>query len=131
MKKQAIRSKSEILMQAYRNIRNQANKLNVELKRKCFTNKISSCEGDLKSTWKLINSVLTKKSKTINMLSINIDRKYISTRLGIAESMKNFLCTMGEALSDKNPRAKSLFLRIITRITHRKLGLNSKVVDIF
>ena len=79
-------------MQAYRNIRNQANKLNVELKRKCFTNKISSCEGDLKSTWKTINNVLNKKSQTTDISSLNIDGKHISTNADIAESLNNFFC---------------------------------------
>ena len=45
LKKQAIRSKSEVLMQSYRHIRNKVNKINGELKRDYFTHKIASCEG--------------------------------------------------------------------------------------
>ena len=66
-KKQAIHSKSEVLMQCYRHIRNKVNKINGELKRDYFTYKIASCEGDLKRTWQTINDVLNKKSKTTNI----------------------------------------------------------------
>ena len=63
-KKQAIRSNSELLVQSYRHIRNQVDKLNGQLNREYFTQKIAFCEGDLKNTWKTINNVLNKKSKT-------------------------------------------------------------------
>ena len=41
LKKQAVRSKSKILMEAYRQTRNKVNKLNTDLKREFFTNKIA------------------------------------------------------------------------------------------
>ena len=50
LKKQAVRSNSEILMQAHRQMRNKVNKLNIESKRKYFSNKIASHKGDLKNT---------------------------------------------------------------------------------
>ena len=109
-KKQAIRTKSEILMQSYRHVRNRVNKLNGTLKREYFTHKIASCEGDLKNTWKTINEVLNKKSKTTNISSINIEGKHISDSAGVAESMNNFFCTIGETLSEKIPRAKNPLL---------------------
>ena len=62
-----MRSKSEILQQAYRQLRNNANKLNLDLKRDFFTNKISSYQGDLKNTWKVFNQVIYEKSKTTNI----------------------------------------------------------------
>ena len=110
LKKHAVHSKSELLMQGYRHIRNQANKLNEKLKREYFTNKVASCEGDLKSTWKTINNVLNKKSKTTNISSLNIEGKNISTDADIAESINNFFCTIGETLSDKIPSARNPLL---------------------
>ena len=47
LKKQAVRSNSEILMQAHWQMRNKGNKLNTESKRKYFSNKIDSHKGDL------------------------------------------------------------------------------------
>ena len=110
LKKQAIRSKSELLMQAYRHIRNQVDKLNEKFKREYFTNKIASCEGDLTSTWKAINNVLNKKSKTTNISSLNIEGKHISTNADITESINNFFCTIGEKLSDKMSSARNSLL---------------------
>ena len=103
LKKQAIRTKSELLMKSYRHVRNQVNKLNRELKREYFTHKIASCKGDLKNTWKTINNVLNKKSKTPNISSINVEGKHISTSAGVAESMNDFFCTIGKTVRKKFP----------------------------
>ena len=45
----------------------KVNKVNIDLKRDYFTNKIASHEGEIKSTWKTINLVLNKKSKTTQL----------------------------------------------------------------
>ena len=127
LKKHAIRSKSQLLMQAYGNIRNQANRLNEKLKREYFTHKVSSCEGDLKSTWKTINNVLNKKSKTTNIASLNIEGKHISTN--IAESINDFFCTIGETLSDKIPSARNPPLENDYVINPEKTRFQFHVID--
>ena len=129
LKKQAIRSKSELLMQAYRNIRNQANRLNEKLKREYFTHKIASCEGDLKSTSKTINNVLNKKSKTTNIASLNVEGKHISTNADIAESINNFFCTIGETLSDKIPSARNPLLENDYMINPEKTRFQFHAID--
>ena len=111
LKKQAIRSKSDVLMQSYRDIRNKVNKMNGELKREYFTHKIASCESDLKKTWRTINNVLNKKSKTTNIASLNVDGIHISTNADIAESMNNFFCTIGQTLSDKIVQTRNPLLK--------------------
>ena len=68
-----MRSKNEILQQAYRQFRNKVKKLNLDLKRDFFTNKISFYQGDLKNIWKVINQDINKKSKRTNISSLNID----------------------------------------------------------
>ena len=115
LKKQAIRSKSDVLMQSYRDIRNKVNKMNGELKREYFTHKIASCEGDLKKTWQTINNVLNKKSKTTNIASLNVDGKHISTNADIAESMNNFFCTLDRLSVIKLSKQETLFWRVTTR----------------
>ena len=129
LKKQAIRSKPESLMQAYRNIRNQANRLNEKLKREYFTHKIASCEGGLKSTWKTINNVLNKKSKTTNIASLNVEGKHISTNADIAESINNFFCTIGETLSDKIPSARNPLLENDYVINPEKTRFQFHAID--
>ena len=110
LKKLAVRSKSEILMQAYRQMRNRVNKLNLNLKREFFTNKIASYDGDLKNTWKTINQVLNKKSKTTHITSLDVEGKTVSGDTAIAESMNNFFCEIGKTLSDKIPQSSNPLL---------------------
>ena len=59
----AVKNKSEILMSAYRQLRNKATKLNKAAKRAYFTNKIQASEGNLKETWATINKLVKKGLK--------------------------------------------------------------------
>ena len=129
LKKQAIRSKSEVLMQSYRHMRNKANKINAELKRDYFTHKIASFEGALKRTWQIINNVLNKKSKTTNIASLNIDGKHVSTNAEIAESMNNFFCTIGETLSDKIAQTRNPLLENDYEVNPHKTKFMFHVID--
>ena len=61
LKKRALGLNSEILMQAYRNIRNQANKENSELKKSYFHREIKKVDGDIKRTWNGINKLTNKR----------------------------------------------------------------------
>ena len=99
IRKLAVKSESQILMQPYRQIRNRVNKMNLDFKREFFTKKISSYAGDVKGSWKVINQALNKKSKTTHVLSLNVDGKTILDNATIAESMNDF----GKKLSDKIP----------------------------
>ena len=79
LRKQAIKSKSDVLFDAYKQMRNKVNKVNIDLKRDYFTNKIASREGDIKSTWKTIDLVLSKKSKTTQIATLDVDGKKIKS----------------------------------------------------
>ena len=98
----------------------KVNKLNGELTGEYFINKIASCEGGLENTWKTINNVLNKKSKTTNITTLNIDGKLISNTAGIAEAMNNILCTIGATLSEKIPQIKNLMLEHEYKVNPQK-----------
>ena len=91
-------------------MRNRVNKLNLNLKREFFTNKIASYDGDLKNTWKTINQVLNKKSKTTHITSLEVEGKMVSGDTAIAESLNNFFCEIGKTLSDKIPQSSNPLL---------------------
>ena len=131
LKKRTIRTKSELLIKSYKHVRNQVSKLNEQLKREYFAQKIAPCEGDPKITWKTINIVLNKKSKTTNILSISIEGKHISSSAGIAESMNDFFCAIGETLSGKIPRAKNPLLENDHEVNPQKTMINFHVIDTF
>ena len=103
LQKQAVHSKSNIFMEAYRQIRNKVNMLTIELKRKFFTNKIASQNGDRKVAWKAINTDLDKKSKTTQIATLKVDGSLISDSNSIAESKNNFFCGTGNTLNGKIP----------------------------
>ncbi len=60
-------------MQSYRQIQNKVNKLMAQLKRVYFSEKVTLLQGDLKETWKTINQVINKKSKTTFLASPDVD----------------------------------------------------------
>ena len=67
MKMVAQKRKSSIMMESYRQLRNKVNTMNVQLKKKYFSNKISACKGDVKGSWKTINELLNRRSKSCNI----------------------------------------------------------------
>ena len=97
----AVNNKSEFLMSAYRQLRNKATKMNKDAKRAYFMNKIHASEGNLKETWKTINKLVNKRSKTTNISSLNIDGNSVTDPTGIANSMNQFFCNVGDELDLK------------------------------
>ena len=70
LKKAAAKRKSSLLMDSYRHVRNKVNVLNIQLKKQYYTNKISACQGNMKESWKAINELLSKRSKSSNIDSL-------------------------------------------------------------
>ena len=65
--KAAIKSKSPILMDSYKQIRNKVTTLDIQLKQQHYTNRISVCKGNMKESWQLINELHHKRSKSNNI----------------------------------------------------------------
>ena len=97
-------------MEAYKKIRNKANALNTRLKKSYFTDKIHSCEGNIKETWTTINKLINKRSKTTNITSLRVDDETITKPDLIAESMNEYFCNVGEQLSKKIPKKMNSFI---------------------
>ena len=129
LKKQAVRFKSDILMEAYRQTRYKVNKLNIELKREFFINKIASQNGDLKSAWKTVNTVLNKKSKTAQIATLEVDGSPIDDSNSIAESMNNFFCSIGNALSGKIPETANPLLENKYKANSQNLRFELKTIN--
>ena len=102
LKKQPMNFKSNILMKAYRQTYNKVNKLNIELQREFFRNKIASQNGDLKIAWKTINTVRNESQKPHRLLHL-IDGSLFSDSKSIAEPLNNFFHSIGDTLSSKIP----------------------------
>ena len=69
LKTRALALNSEILMHAYRNLRNQVNRENERLKQQYFSNEIKRVEGDIKGTSKTVNKLFKKDRKQQKFLA--------------------------------------------------------------
>ena len=101
LKKAALKSKSPILMDSYRQARNRVNSLNVQLKKQYFSAKISECKGNVKESWKTVNELLNKRSKSCNIDCLKDSGNAIVNKKDISNAMNNFFCTIGEKLANK------------------------------
>ena len=99
LKKTAVKSGSPNLMSAYRQLRNKVNKMNVELKRQYFSDKILQFEGNMKDSWKTINQLLNKRSKSTNIDILEEAGRNVSNKQEIAETMNGHFCSIGKDLA--------------------------------
>ena len=60
------------------------------MKQEYFSKKIALEKGNLKETWKTLNLLLNKRSKTTNVESLNVDGVVITENSDIAKSMNEF-----------------------------------------
>ena len=85
----AVCSRYSLLIDSYKHLRNKVNKLNQQLKRYYFSNKMSSINGDMKETWKVINQLINKCSKTADVDSLNIDDQLTADKFEISNAMND------------------------------------------
>ena len=90
IKHAAIKDQSEVLMSAYKQLRNKVIKLSKKGKREYFMNKIQASDGNLEETWATINKLVAKRSKTANLSSLSVDGNIITDSVGITNSLSEF-----------------------------------------
>ena len=88
LKRAAIKSKSTTLMTAYKNVRNQATSLNRELKKQHFAEKIAKERGNMKGTWKIINQLVNKRSKSTNISCLKPWSNKLNISLSSTQQLK-------------------------------------------
>lgn len=86
-------------MSSYRHLRNKINSLYTKLKRQYFATRVSNFKGDIKETWKTINQLFNKRSKSTNIDLLRDQNKTISNKGEISQSMNNFFCSIGKDLA--------------------------------
>ena len=101
LKMAALKSKSKILMDPYRQARNKVNSLNIQFKRRYSSAKISKCKGNMKESWKTIDELLNKRSKSCGIDCLKDSDHTFVNKKAISNAMNNFFCTIGEKLASK------------------------------
>ena len=92
----AVKNESSILMSSYRHLRNKVSNLNKQLKRDYFSNKIASYRGNLKDSWKTINQLQNKRSKTTNIDSVKVDDHVINEPAQVSRAVNDYFCNIGK-----------------------------------
>ena len=109
LKTAAVKNKSSILMTSYKQMRNKVNNLNKKQKRDYFSNKIASYSGSLKDSWKTINLLLNKRSKTTIIGSLKIDDHDIKEPANIAQAMNEHFLVSVKSFAIRYHRNLTLF----------------------
>ena len=99
LKLAASKNMSTLLMSSYRNLRNKVNSLNTKLKRQYFATRVSKFKGNMKESWKTINLLFNKRSKSTNIDLLRDQNKTISNKGEISQSMNSFFCSIGKDLA--------------------------------
>ena len=101
LKKSAVKGKSAPLLDSYRHVRNKVNALNTQQKKEYYNDKISACKGNMKESWKAINELLNKRSKSSNIDSLKESGSETVHKKDIPDAMNSYLCSVGKDLADK------------------------------
>ena len=87
-----------------------------------FSDKINAFEGNMKETWKTINHMINKRSKTTHISSLEDGDKDVTDSQQIADAMNQYFCNIGEKLSSKIPTRRNPLLSGDVKINQHSLG---------
>ena len=88
MIKEAVIHNSPPHMESYRRIRNKVNRMNINLKRQHFSERMIQAEGNMEETWRKIKQFLNKRSKSTNIDLITDKGTEITTKKDISIVIK-------------------------------------------
>ena len=72
-----------------------------EQKKEYYDNRISACKGNTKESWKTINELLNKRSKSSNIDCLKDSCSDTVHRKDIPDAMNSYFCSVGKDLADK------------------------------
>ena len=128
LKSSAVKNKSSILMNSYKHVQDKVNNLGKKLKRDYLTKKIALYKGNLKQSWKTINHLLNKRSKTTNVSCLDVEGHNVTDSNEIAQSMNDFFCSIGKMLSDDIPQQPNPLLTNEYNINENDTSFQFKTV---
>ena len=129
LKKSAVKGKSPILMKSYRQILNKVNGLNLQLKKQHHTNKIAACKGNMKESWKTINALLNKRSKSSSIDCLKESGTETRNKKDVFNAM-NFFCTIARDLADKIQPVASPLLSGEYEVNKDKAKFHFKTIEL-
>ena len=104
--------------------------MNTHLKKQYYTDKISSCQGDMRESWKTINELLNKRSKSTNIECLkNLGTETVHKK-DISNAMNNFFCSVDKDLASKIPPVPSPLLSGDYEVNKDKAEFNFKTIEV-
>ena len=103
LRTRAVEMSSEVLMQAYRNLRNQINHENDQLKYEYFSSKIYENDSNIKGTWNTINKLIYRRSKTTEIPYLDVGGEIVSDLKQKVENLHDYFISAGSALNGRFP----------------------------
>ena len=95
-KKKHRLTKSENDWQQYKKLRNAVNIENAKTKTDYFTQKLGEANSDIKETWKILNSALSKRSKTTTIHKLEVNDNDVSDPKKISDELNSYFCNIAE-----------------------------------
>ena len=89
LQKSAVKGKSPILMDSFRQIRYNVNTLNIQLRRQYYINRISACKGSMKESWKTVTELLNKRSKSSSIDCLKESGTETRNKKDVSNAMNN------------------------------------------
>ena len=130
LKKAASKRKSQFLMDSYRQVRNKVNTMNSHLKKQYYTDKISSYQGNMKESWKTINELLNKRSKSSNIECLKDLGTETVHKKEISNVMNNFFCSVGKDLANKIAPVPNPLLSGDYEVNKDRAEFNFKTIEV-
>ena len=130
LKRAAIKRKSPILMDSYRQTRNRVNLLNKQLRKQHYTNKISSNKGNLKDSWKTINELLNKRSKSCNIDCVKDSDSVVTRTEDIANVMNSYFCSIATELANEIDHSSNPLLSGEYHINDKSEKFNFRPINV-
>ena len=107
LRKKANKTGSNILQQAFQQIRNKMTYTVRKLRTEYYSKTLKKNEGDLKKTWKIFMQAMCKDNKTTKIDHININDTIINDKQKISEALNDHFVSIGEKLANEIQLSKN------------------------
>ena len=109
LKKKAIQSNSSAYHNSYKSLQNKINKQIIDAKRLYYTDCSDRNKNNTKQMWKNINHLINKKSKSTNILSLQIDDQVVIESSSMSNLFNEYFTDIGPTLSSQIPETNVSF----------------------
>ena len=111
---------SDILRQAFHQIRSKVTYAIRKARYKYFTKKLAESNGDLKKTRQTLKQAMNREGKSNPFDKLNVNGNEIDDKMKIAEYCNEYFTDIGKKLASEIPLSNSNVTEYIKAITHAK-----------